>query len=104
MMDRGDQAPPGVPELLANLGQLYRERNPTYGDNYRHAGKVLRGMFPTGIMLRTEEEFNRFHLVVMMLSKISRYSRCVRTGGHADSLDDLSVYAMMARECDRDGG
>ena len=61
---------------------------------------MLRAMFPDGIVLRSREEFNRLHLIVMMMSKLSRYAATTLKGGHVDSLNDLAVYAMLARECD----
>jgi len=37
-----------------------------------------------------------------MYSKLSRYCMNLQNGGHQDSLDDLAVYAMLARECDEE--
>jgi len=90
-----------VPERLAALGQLFEERNKLYGDNYKNFGKVMIGLFPKGVNLATEEEFNRFCLFVQIVHKVSRYAQAMRDG-HADSLDDLSVYAQMLQEYDYD--
>lgn len=91
-----------VPDALERIASIYRDRNGTYGDNYLHAGKVLLGLFPRGIALETEEDFNRFHLVVHLASKLSRYCMTFQLAGrgHADSMDDMSVYAQMANEFD----
>lgn len=94
--------PKRVPEMLREAADIYQQRNAIYGDNYKHAGEVLLGLFPRGVVIQTAEEFNRFHLINHMLGKLSRYCQNLKNGGHADSLDDLSVYAMMARECDRE--
>jgi hypothetical protein len=40
----------------------------------------------------------------MMASKLARYANNFFTGGHADSLEDISVYAQMLREVDDKGG
>lgn len=87
-------------DMLEDAAKIYRERSALYGDNYKHMGKVLLGFFPKGIVLETEEHFNRFHLFLHLLNKTSRYAQMLQRGGHVDSLDDLSVYAMMAQECD----
>lgn len=89
-----------VPQALSDLGALYEERNKVYKDNYMHFGKTLLGMFPAGITLETEEEFNRFALFVQSLHKMSRYAKTIKTGGHPDSLDDATVYSQMLQEYD----
>lgn len=94
---------PNVAEMLEKLGALYRERNALYGDNYKRAGRRMLAYFPDGITLRTEEDFNRFHMFVQLDGKLSRYAEAVLRGeGHADSLDDLSVYAQMTQEVDEE--
>ena len=89
-------------EHLSRIQEIYKERNALYGDNYKHFGKILLGMFPQGAVLNTEEEFNRFALFLNILHKLTRYARSINSGGHADSLDDMAVYAMMLRETDDD--
>jgi len=102
LMSQRPDARSFVPEALEKIASIYRDRNGTYGDNYLHAGEVLLGLFPHGLELKTADQFNRFHLVVHLASKLSRYCMTMelRGEGHADSLDDLSVYAQMLREFD----
>jgi hypothetical protein len=57
-------------------------------------------MFPEGLTLKTEEEFNRFAIFLQIIHKNSRYANSMLSGGHADSLDDITVYAQMLREFD----
>lgn len=89
-----------VPQALAALGELYRERNALYKDNYKNFGKTLVGLFPRGLTLNTVEEFNRFAIFLQLMHKMSRYANATQSGGHDDSLDDISVYAQMLREYD----
>jgi hypothetical protein len=89
-----------VPDRLANLGNLFRERNKLYKDNYKHFGKILMGLFPNGLELNTEEDFNRFAIFVQLAHKLSRYSNAMPSKGHADSCDDISVYSQMLAEYD----
>jgi hypothetical protein len=89
-----------VPDRLVVLGRLYKQRNALYGDNYKHFGHVMVGMFPQGVTLETEEEFNRFTLLINIVHKATRYARGLKAGGHIDSLDDIAVYAQMAQEFD----
>jgi hypothetical protein len=87
-------------DFLQEIAGIYRDRKPMYGDNYKHVGKIMQGIFYDGLKIETEEEWNRLHLVFHMVSKLTRYCQNVQKGGHQDSLDDLAVYAMLARECD----
>lgn len=90
-----------VADMLEKLGDLYRQRNGLYGDNYKRTGRRMLGYFPDGIHLRTQEDFNRFSLFVHMDGKMSRYAQVMLRGeGHVDSLDDLSVYSQMQQEVD----
>ena len=89
-------------ENLSRIAEIYKERNALYGDNYKHFGRTLIGMFPQGLALNTEEEFNRFALFLNILHKLTRYARSINSAGHGDSLDDMAVYAMMLRETDDD--
>jgi hypothetical protein len=89
-----------VPDRLQALGDLYRERNKLYGNNYKEFGAIMAGMFPEGLTLTTVEDFNRFTIFVQAFAKFTRYAKAIKTGGHADSLDDISVYCQMMREYD----
>ena len=89
-----------VPQALRDLGELYEERNKTYGDNYRFFGKMMLGMFPHGLVLKSEEDFNRFGVFVQAASKMTRYAQNFKRGGHSDSCDDISVYIQMLNELD----
>lgn len=93
--------PKTVPDRLAALGALYLERNKLYKDNYKQMGRILCGMFPEGITLKTEDDFNRFALFLQGVHKKTRYARSLLTPtGHADSLDDDTVYCQMLAEVD----
>jgi hypothetical protein len=86
-----------VPDRLSDLGDLYAQRNKLYGDNYKNTGKVLKGMFPNGITLNTEAQFNRFALFIQIIHKSTRIAQSLPRDSHEDSLDDLAVYAQMLR-------
>jgi hypothetical protein len=58
-----------VPQALADLGKLYEERNALYQDNYKNFGRTLLGLFPNGITLKSEEDFNRFALYIQLIHK-----------------------------------
>lgn len=62
----------------------------------------MKGIFPNGLMLVSEEDFNRFCIFVQVVSKATRYGQnMANRKGHKDSLDDMSVYAAMLREYDQ---
>lgn len=93
-----------VPEALHQAAAIYEQRNALYGDNYKRFGKLLAALFPDGISIASAEDpvkaGNRLGVLIQILSKITRYCENFERGGHADSLDDLAVYAMMLRELD----
>lgn len=89
-----------VPDRLTQLGQIYEKRNKVYADNYYHFGTILKGLFPNGITLETEEEHNRYAIFMQLVHKLSRYSNTIKTGGHKDSLNDFAVYSQMLSEFD----
>jgi len=89
-----------VPEELKRLGDLYRQRNQTYGDDYLRHGSIMKAIFPSGMKLNTEDEFNRYAIFKFMIAKITRYAVNWEKGGHDDSLDDIAVYAQMLKEVD----
>jgi len=91
-----------VPDNLKKLAELFEERNKTYGSNYKEIGFVLHALFPEGICVNSHEDWSRFGCLFQMISKLTRYVQNFESGGHRDSLDDLSVYAQMLSELDDD--
>jgi len=92
--------PKSVPQALADLGAIYKERNAVYGDTYKNFGRVMKGFFPNPVTLAAEEDWNRLSLFFHLADKLARYAGTLKTGGHVDSLDDLSVYSQMLQEYD----
>lgn len=87
-------------DSLRAAADIYEERNKLYGDNYKQFGEWVAKLFPLGVGLLSEEDFNRFGVLTQILSKLGRYCQNFEQGGHDDSLDDLAVYAMMLKELD----
>ena len=61
---------------------------------------LMCALFPNGIVLKTPEDHNRFGVLTMIASKLNRYCNNFESGGHADSIHDLGVYAFMLEELD----
>lgn len=91
---------PSVPDALAKLGDLYWQRNLVYGDDYKRHGEIMVALFPDGITLKTESDFNRWSCFKEMVTKLGRYAKNFERGGHAESLDDAAVYSQMLKELD----
>jgi hypothetical protein len=89
-----------VPEMLAALARIYEERGKVYGDDYKNHGKVMVALFPNGLTLKSVDDFNRYSCFKELITKTSRYAPNFVKGGHADSLDDISVYSQMLQELD----
>lgn len=89
-----------VAKILSDAANTHALRSELYGDNYKHFGSVMRGLFPEGLMVQTEDEWNRLGIVVQCASKLGRYCNSIAQGDrpHVDSAHDLSVYAAMLQE------
>lgn len=89
-----------VPNRLRAAADLYEQRNAVYGSDYYEHGQLMMALFPNGLALRTDQDFARYNLFKMVVAKAARYAKNFLRAGHADSLDDISVYAQMLRELD----
>jgi hypothetical protein len=87
-----------VPGILREAASTYEQRNPLYGDAYKHYGSAMMAFFPQGLFINEPEDWNRFGLFSMMVSKMTRIANNITVGGHRDSSLDLSVYAAMMTE------
>jgi hypothetical protein len=86
-------------ECMENALETFRERNKVYGDNYHQHGKVMMALFPNGVHLATEKEWNRFGIVNMLVAKMTRYCQGWPRS-HQDSIHDMGVYAFMLESLD----
>jgi hypothetical protein len=91
-------------QILEEAAKTYKIRNAVYGDNYKRVGAAMQALFPKGVRLEGEVAFNRWHILELMLVKLSRYAVAVERGeSHQDSLRDLAVYAAILEEIDTNG-
>lgn len=91
-------------QILCEMAETYRERNKVYGDNWRKVGDFLAALFPNGVTLEKPEDHNRYHFLVMIAVKLTRYAQNWDRGGHEDSLLDSAVYSAILAELDREIG
>ena len=82
-------------DILAERAEAFRERNKVYGDNYKRVGDVMVALFPEGVELKTQEDFNTWHLFELMIVKLTRFANSNLT--HVDSIHDCAVYAAMVQ-------
>ena len=80
-------------DILESMAATFRERNAAYGANWTAIGPTLAVLYPNGITLKTPEDFLRFHYIVLIVVKLSRFTFSHNT--HLDSVQDLGVYAAM---------
>ena len=86
-------------DCLREAMNTFQERSKVYGKNYLQHGKVMTALFPNGVELKTEEEWNRFGIINMIVSKLTRYSQSW-PNAHIDSIHDLGGYAFMLESLD----
>jgi len=87
-------------DILEAGAKLYRERNALYGDNYLQFGNIMLTLFPDGLTIKTQEDWNRIGIFVQKISKLTRYTNNWGKGGHPDSVHDDMVYTAMLEEID----
>lgn len=84
-------------DILSAMADTFRDRNATYGDNFKKMGPAMIALFPNGVKLETEEDFIRFHLLDWIVGKLTRFAS---TGcNHIDSIHDIAVYAAILESC-----
>jgi len=91
---------PSPVDFLKMATQTFKDRDKLYGSSYKTFGQLGIALFPQGLNLKTEKDFERFGILNMILSKLHRYAHNFTEQGHADSLIDLSVYAAMLNALD----
>lgn len=88
--------------ISKNLDQAlktFNQRGAVYGLSYIQYGEVMTSLFPEGINLNTVDAINRFGLLSMIISKLTRY--CNQWDEpHKDSIHDLGVYSFMLEGVD----
>ena len=87
-------------DYLTESAAIHKQRGEVYGDGYKTFGKVVKALFPQGLYLTSEEDFNRYGVLTQIMSKLHRYCNNFAAAGHEDSLIDLSTYSAMLNELD----
>lgn len=91
-------------EVLRAAADLFEERNKTYKNTTEQCGKILNDLFPNGITLKKWEDYERFHILVLIVVKLVRYGNNWEEGGHPDSIFDQTVYSAMLAAIDAEQG
>ena len=86
--------------FLRSGAVTFASRNGIYKDNYKRLGALMVALFPNGITINREIDWNRFGVFMPLMTKLTRYCENWSNGGPADSMHDLMVYAAMLQELD----
>ena len=86
-------------EIMLAAAETYKERNKQYGDSYLRHAAIMKALFPKGVELNTSEDFNRFGVMNMIVSKLVRYTQNWYQP-HIDSIHDMGVYCFIGQELD----
>ena len=87
-------------ECMKAALKTFEERASVYGDSYTRHGEVMAALFPDGVHLSTQDDYNRFGILNMQVSKLIRYTQSWNDR-HIDSSHDMGVYCFMQEELDR---
>jgi hypothetical protein len=84
---------PDAGDLMATMARTFKERNAVYGNNAEVVGRVMAALFPHGVKLKTPKDFELWHLLELVIVKLTRFTQSDLT--HEDSIHDLAIYAAM---------
>jgi hypothetical protein len=82
-----------VLKVMEDMKETFIQRGKVYGDNYLRIGPVMNALFPDSMEIKDADDFNRLHLFMMILVKLTRLACCNLK--HKDSIHDIAVYAAM---------
>jgi len=80
---------------LQNAVDTFAARGSIYRDNHQRAGATLAALFPQGVTINSQDDHERFALMMLLIVKLTRYAVEWGNGGHKDSIHDTMVYAAM---------
>lgn len=80
-------------KVMEMMLATFAQRGKIYKQNYLLIGEVMETMFPDGVVLKTAEDHNRWHLFLMTMIKATRLANT--NLHHEDSGLDMAVYASM---------
>lgn len=93
------QTHPAAP-LLRQMARTYNERRAIYGPSEQKYADICMAHFPNGLTLKAREDWVRWGLLHMILSKLARYTHDFHTP-HVDSIHDAGPYSAMLEAEDR---
>jgi len=92
-LERPPTRKPDAGDLMAAMARTFKERNAVYGNNAEVVGRVMAALFPHGVKLKTPKDFELWHLLELVIVKLTRFTQSELT--HEDSIHDLAIYAAM---------
>lgn len=88
-----------VVKCLEGALETFKDRGKTYGDSPRKFGEIMQALYPGGLTIEGADQWERFGLLLQIVSKLSRYTTDP-SKGHIDSIHDLGVYSLMLESVD----
>ena len=80
--------------LLRSIADTLEERDAEYKGSDEMYAHTIKALFPNGITLTTDYDHHRFHILMLIIVKLTRY--CTNFAeAHADRLVDGAAYMGM---------
>lgn len=94
---------PNPDEILEAAAKTFTAKNKEYGENWRRVGPTLMALFgEEAVTLASPKDHERFHILMLIVVKLTRYTANWEHGGHKDSIHDAAVYAAMLEAIDNE--
>ena len=88
-----------VSNIMEKAIATLESRHKVYGDSYKLTANALESFFPDGICLKSSKDHERFHIFMLIVVKLSRYSNNW-TKPHKDSIHDAGIYSFILEHID----
>jgi hypothetical protein len=87
-----------VATIMREALATYIERSTSMGNTWYPVGEITRVLYPEGIVLKTKEDFAKFHILQWIIGKLVRF---INSNG-IDSIHDAGVYCFIMESIVKD--
>lgn len=84
--------------LMDEAKERYKEKGKAYGHTYRNFGPLMTALFPNGLEVYTEEDWDKLGLLQMICHKLLRVANLIHGEDCIPELEDMGVYIFILLE------
>jgi len=86
-------------DFMGDARDRYHAKGREYGHTYKDFGPLMTVLFPDGLEINTEEDWNKLGALSMVCHKLLRYANLFHEDERSiQELDDMGVYTFILEE------